>query len=148
MFITLLVRFARLISYGAGGFARGLTGGLALSAAALCSRFLKIRLVYCFDVLHIFCSFRWIITLFLIIAYVKGFCNSFFHCVSECGSASLNNLTCKKLFNNKHKTFLQESPAALKSLLISRLKQICNILQKKHVPNTKIFTYKFCKFLK
>lgn len=48
----LLVGFARLVSDGAGGFASGLAGGLALSAAALSRCFLEISLIDRLNVLH------------------------------------------------------------------------------------------------
>ena len=77
-----LISLARLIGDSAGGFASGLAGGLALSAAALCSRFLKISLIYCFNVLHgvfflsqfCYAAREYSAALFLIITYVSFFC--------------------------------------------------------------------------
>lgn len=43
---------AGLISNSTGGLAGGLTGGLALAAAALSRCFLKISLIYGFNVFH------------------------------------------------------------------------------------------------
>lgn len=47
LFLTLLV------GNRAGGFAGRLAGCLAFAAAALCRRFLQVRLVQCFNVLHL-----------------------------------------------------------------------------------------------
>lgn len=47
-----LLAFALLIGYAAGGFASGLAGGLALAATAVVDTFVEITSLKCFNPLH------------------------------------------------------------------------------------------------